>query len=117
MRVFATTIGVLGFAFSNVVGAENLVMLDRPGVMSAIAKDDRPRYDRLIAILEAAREIGCVEDLAPTLKERFRVGGAQCTGYFATEPPKTRFVFTVEGTRYSTILLPKAHVSGRRNAD
>jgi hypothetical protein len=93
------------------------LMLDQPGVLEAIQKNDPARHEKLVGVLAAAQEAGCAADLAKLLEARFGVTSAKCTGYaLATEPPKARFIFTLGDNRYSTILIPSSGVN-RRNAD
>ncbi len=114
--ILVAAIAALYSPFQNAV--ESPVMLDDPGVLEAIRKNDPERFRQLAAVLATAHDLGCGEKLRKVLETRFGAVAASCAGYaLATEPPKARLIFRLGEKRYSTIFVPRNTSKGRADAD
>jgi hypothetical protein len=119
MRIIITACLVLITAWlPSALAVDIPVLLDQPGVMDAIRRDDLARYNHIQAVLDLAEEAGCGQGLSDALK-KLGASGASCTGYSMSDPPRTRLLFELAGTRYSTGFTPRSHQVGqhKRNAD
>ena len=117
MRIASTVAYALCFAASSASSAPPPVMLDSAEAREAIKRADPERYERLAAVALLAAETGCGKDLAGVLQTRYGVKSARCADFLMSQPPRTRLVFEMDGTRYSISLTPAAHVGKRPNAD
>lgn len=107
MRIVSLCFLVTVTAGSTLANAERLVALDEPGRLQAIERTNPPRHKLLVAILDDAENLGCGANLRTTLKAKFGVASAYCTGSFMSDPPKGRLVFQFGDTRYSILQAPR----------
>jgi hypothetical protein len=117
MRAMTIVLYGLGLASSGVDSAPPPVMLDSAEVRAAIKGADPEKYERLAAVAMSAAETGCGKNLAGVLQTRHGVKSARCADFLMSQPPRTRLVFELDGTRYSISLTPAAHLGKRPDAD
>jgi hypothetical protein len=117
MRIASTVAYALCVAALCVHSAPAPVMLDSAEVRAAIKRADPATYERLAAVALLAAETGCGKNLAGVLQTRYGVKSARCADFLMSQPPRTRLVFELDGTRYSISLTPGAHVGKRPDAD
>ena len=105
IAILAVTVSLTAVAGTPV----KTVDLNRPGVLEAIEKQDKPLYDRIHGVLKAAEMEPC-ETLPKVVQTQFRVGMETCNGHdiLTSYPAKIRVAFRIDDTLYtSNVIQPK----------
>ena len=106
----AIAIFAVAFSFAAVAGPPvKSVDLNRPGVLEAIEKRDKPLYERIHGVLKAAEMEPC-DTLPKIVQTQFLANMETCRGHdiLTSYPAKIRVSFRIDDTLYSSnVIQPK----------
>jgi hypothetical protein len=88
----------------------DVIYLDRPGVLEAIAAENPEHHQRLLGILKASQEMPCQRESFERLKAEFDAREARCTTYLLTSlPAKRRLAFKLDDQKYQSTVEMAVH--------
>ena len=95
----------LAVAIANPVLALRIIDLNAPGALAALRAESPDRYAKVRAILAAA-EAHPSSEMATWLRADFNASDIECAPlWHVSDPPKLSLSFTLEGARYTAVVV------------
>ncbi len=108
MRAILTLIFCMAAGVQAATPAPGVVDLTKPGALEQVARENPEHYRQIVEMIRIAEQLSC-EKAVKLYHANFKARDIDCVGLMilTSDPPKRRLGFTLDTTKYMTVVTIK----------